>query len=157
MDYDFAYKLAKKFANKYFKNVDCYVVGSIRRHAPTVKDIDFLIIGDDDTSYNIISSLSKNKNIKVLSSGNKKIMLTYYGKRVDIFFTSKSDLIPALLHFTGSKIFNIRMRQKAKQLGYTLNQYGLFDNDGNKIKLRNEKSVFKILGFDYKEPQDREH
>jgi len=156
MDYNFAYKLARKFAKKYLKEYDTLIVGSLRRQVPKVKDIDFLVLGNDETSHDIINKLEKDK-IEILSSGNKKIMLTYYDKRIDIFFTSKSDLVPALLHFTGSKIFNIRMRQKAKQLGYTLNQYGLFDSKGNKIKIRSEKTIFKLLGFDYKLPQEREH
>lgn len=156
MEYKTAYNLAKRFAKKFLSGNRVHIVGSLRRHAATVKDIDFLIVDDSNKSEQIYNNL-ETANVKILSSGNKKILLTYNDKRIDIFFTSSKDLIPAMLHFTGSKIFNIRMRQKAKELGYTLNQYGLFTSDGKKVKIKNEKDIFKLLDMKYKKPDERDH
>ena len=50
------------------------------------------------------------------------------------------------------------MRRLAEQLGYLLNEYGLYklDKDTKKrIKIRSEEDVFKVLGMDYLTPDKR--
>lgn len=62
----------------------------------------------------------------------------------------------ALLHFTGSKGTNIEMRRRANQLGYTLNQYGLIDSEGNMLEgIKTEKDIFDFLQLPFKQPWDR--
>ena len=55
---------------------------------------------------------------------------------------------------TGSKLFNINLRKKAKLLGYKLNEYGLYKNN-NKIKINSEKDIFEKLGLNYIKPKNR--
>jgi DNA polymerase (family X) len=153
MDYKVGCKFAHIFMRKFLNEYETIIVGSLRRKLPKVKDIDFLIIGDH--SKDILNKLNI-KDVIIISSGSKSIMLTYKKIRVDLFFTALSNIIPALLHYTGSKTFNIRIRKHAKNMGYKLNQYGLYKND-KKIKLRNEKDIFKILNIEYKNPEDRTH
>ena len=155
MDYEYAYKQAQSFSRKFLRSYPPILVGSLRRKESVVNDIDLLIVGD--YSNDILIKLKNDKDIKILSAGSKTIMLIYKKNRVDLFFTSEENLIPALLHHTGSKIFNIRMRKQAKDLGYKLNQYGLFNNEGKKIKVKNEKDIFKILEMKYKKPEERDH
>lgn len=156
MEYQDAYKIAQSFSRKFLRSYPPILVGSLRRKEPIVGDIDLLILGN--FSEPILSKLNASKDIKILSSGTRTIMLTYKKKvRVDLFFANKEDLIPALLHHTGSKIFNIRMRKQAKDMGYKLNQYGLFNNNGVKIKVSSEKEIFKLLGMPYKKPENRDH
>jgi len=71
---------------------------------------------------------------------------------VDIFATS--DVVPMVLYTTGSADNNKLMRQKAKQLGYKLNQYGLFQGK-KRIELKTEASYYEILGLEYKPPAER--
>lgn len=54
---------------------------------------------------------------------NKKM---YKARRVDIRLIETESLPTALLTFTGSKNFNVIMRQAAIAKGYLLNEYGLF-------------------------------
>jgi DNA polymerase (family 10) len=61
----------------------------------------------------------------------------------------------AMLHFTGSKVHNIKMRAIAKEKGWLLNQHGLFDKDSNLIKCSTEKEIFDKLEIDYIEPEFR--
>lgn len=159
MNYNDAYKLASKFVSKYIKNSSVHLVGSMRRKEQLNSDIDLLIVDDPDhtKSIEILQLLDADKNIKIINAGTKRISVIYKSMQIDIFFTLKEDLIPALFHWTGSKIFNIRTRKLAKAMGYKLNQYGLFNKSGEKIKLKNERSLFKILGIDYKKPEDRIH
>jgi DNA polymerase (family 10) len=89
-------------------------------------------------------------------------MIIYFREKnikIDIFYTTKDALPYALLHYTGSKNFNIRVRSHAKSLGYKLNQYGLFDvKTGNQIIISkaSEKTILKKLGITYKEPHERD-
>lgn len=155
MNYKTAYSAAQRFSRKFLKSHPPILVGSLRRKEAIVNDIDFLIIGD--SSSEVLSKIRSDPNVSILSAGTKTILLKYKNIRVDLFFTTKEDLIPAVLHYTGSKTFNIRIRRHAKAMGYKLNQYGLFDSKGKKIKVTTEKQIFKILGIDYKKPEDRDH
>lgn len=160
MDYEIAYSIATKFSSKYILNKSPILVGSLRRKEKIVGDIDLLLIDDiDQTVSDEILTLLKSKiNNKIISAGNKKISLNYMGIQIDIFFTLRKHLIPAVVHFTGSKVFNIRIRKLAKELGYSkLNQYGLYDADGNEVKIKSEKHLFKLLGLKYLKPEDRDH
>ena len=60
----------------------------------------------------------------------------------------------ALVYFTGSKEFNINMRQKAKKMGYILNRYGLYKNN-KKIPINSEKELFEKLKIKFILPKDR--
>ncbi|CCW68494.1 unnamed protein product [Phytomonas sp. Hart1] len=51
---------------------------------------------------------------------------TYKARRVDIRLIETKSVPTALLTFTGSKNFNVIMRQAAIGKGYLLNEYGLF-------------------------------
>ena len=74
---------------------------------------------------------------------------------VDIRIVDEESWFPSLIYFTGSKNFNLRMRAKAKYMGFKLNEYGLFDKSGKRMKIRDEKDIFDILGMKYLEPEDR--
>ena len=77
---------------------------------------------------------------------------------LDLVFTTESSWDAALLYFTGSKGFNTMTRNKAKEKGLVLNQYGLFDRSDklrrNPIAL-NEKEILRAIGQPYIEPECR--
>jgi DNA polymerase (family 10) len=61
----------------------------------------------------------------------------------------------ALLYFTGSKNFNIKLRQLAIKKGLKINEYGVFRK--NRFVCGTiEEEIFKILGMSYIEPELRE-
>lgn len=145
-------------------NDDCKIqlVGSYRRKKPFSSDIDLMLISHKD---NIIEqSLDKlkdlfNQQAYPYSKGKDKlsIIIKYKNKvyKIDAFRVEPGEYVPALLYTTGSKEFNIRMRGKAKQLGYLLNQKGLF-KDGKKIEgLNTERDYFDKLNMKYLEPDER--
>ena len=76
----------------------------------------------------------------------------YY--KIDVFRTSKKNKPAMLLYSTGSKQFNINMRNIAKKMGYKLNQEGLFKNN-KQIILKTEKDFFKKLKMQYLFPEKR--
>ena len=112
------------------------------------------------TNKGINKQTNKNK-FTVLSC--EYILRTKYSKiahKVDIKFYSSSTYYSAILYFTGSKTFNINMRQIAKKKGYLLNEYGLFKISKGSInlipeKIKSEKNIFDILGIPYISPSNR--
>jgi len=73
-------------------------------------------------------------------------------------FTKPEEYPFAILYFTGSKDFNVKMRTELLEKGLSLNEYGITaTEDKKKVKhdCKTEKDVFKYLGYDYVEPTDR--
>jgi DNA polymerase (family 10) len=77
------------------------------------------------------------------------------GFHVDIRIVSKKEFPHALQHFTGSKEHNVKLRARAKELGYTMSEYGL-RKDEDVIYMSNEKEIYDVLGYSYIEPELRE-
>jgi DNA polymerase/3'-5' exonuclease PolX len=85
--------------------------------------------------YDIINVLKKDniiyddltiENIHTKYSGITNYLNELY--RIDIILLPYESYYSGLLYFTGSKEFNIKIRSKAKILGYKLNEYGLYKN-----------------------------
>lgn len=78
---------------------------------------------------------------------------------VDIRIIDNAAHFPyALLYFTGSKKFNIHIRNIAKNMNLKLNEYGLYHRDtGEHIekKLSSEKAIMEYLEMKYIEPTNR--
>ena len=57
----------------------------------------------------------------------------------------------------GSKAFNVNMRSIAKDKGYLLNEYGLFDLKTKRpvTFFTSEKQIFDYLGIEFKIPTER--
>lgn len=149
------------------------ICGSYRRMKPTSGDIDMLIV------HPLVKSKSKviTKNYlqlfvqKLKDTGfivdsltGEDVPTKYMGfcqlndypvRRIDIRFMPYDSYYSAILYFTGSKDFNKKMRQTAISMGYTLNEYGLFDANGKMSKVSSEKDIFDILGMEYIDPEGR--
>lgn len=87
-----------------------------------------------------------------------------YHRRIDIKIYPREHFGYAILYFTGSDFFNRSMRLFARKKGYTLSDHGLhpafrFKNqkiwEGENIPCYTEEDVFKVLGLDYKKPDER--
>ena len=76
-------------------------------------------------------------------------------RRIDIRFVPFDSYYSALLYFTGSGDFNKKMRQIAKDKGYKLSEYGLFDKNGKQFKVSSERDIFKLLNMEFLVPRLR--
>lgn len=137
--------------------------GSYRRKAKDSKDIDFILVTSlcKKDLTKLINHLKKKEIIlETYTHGTNKfsgIIRTRYSPiahHMDILCTTKDDYIPSLIHFTGSKTFNILMRKRAKDLNCKFSEKGLFCN-GKKIKVTSEEDVFKHLKIKYIPPHKR--
>ena len=78
-------------------------------------------------------------------------------RRIDIRCFNIEEYYAAILYFTGSKNFNVLIRQKANSLGLSLNEYGLTNTKtGEVTTLTSEKELFDILDINYLDPTERD-
>jgi DNA polymerase beta len=148
------------------------IVGSFRRGAETSGDIDVLLqvpLGmSADQAHTLfqtyIASLQTAGYInEILAVGDKKCMAicaTQPGKfrRLDLLLTPYEEYAYAILYFTGSDKFNVAFRQYALTKGYTLNEHTLTPTSITSPQpppMHSEADIFRFLGLQYIEPQNR--
>lgn len=141
---------------KLSKDVDTIsAAGSLRRSKETVRDIDILVISAKPQK--IMEKFVALPSVKkIISQGQtKSSVLTRDNVQVDCRVVEKKSFGAALLYFTGSKNFNIKLRHLALRKGLKINEYGVFR--GNKfIGGRTEEEIFKTLGLSFIPPELRE-
>ena len=132
------------------------VAGSIRREKEFPDDIDVLIIMKKKFNlYDIRNFVVENFNATINWSGYNKMQAVIYDIKVDFKVTTYQEWGAALLYFTGSGEFNMRMRAIAKSKGLKLNEYGLWRNENEIIESKDERKIFKALEMNYLEPNKR--
>lgn len=152
----------------------CVICGSYRRLKKTSNDIDMLLIHPkiktkkDIVKKNYLELLANkliDNNFILESLTGTDVETKYMAfcrldkyhpiRRIDIRMIPYESYYYAMLYFTGPKDFNRKMRQLAIDLNYTLNEYGLFDENGKSFKVNSEKEIFDILGMEYITPDLR--
>lgn len=158
-----ALQLGKKLLGelKQLKEVEkIELAGSIRRKKETIGDIDILIAAKKSNWKKIITFFTMQPFVKqVLAKGETKasVIINDFDKQADIRIVHPEEWGAALLYFTGSKNHNVHLRTVAKNKGFKINEYGLFDAVTNKfICGETEDAVYKKLGYDWIPPEMRE-
>ena len=76
--------------------------------------------------------------------------------RIDIKIVPFVSLYTALLHMTGSAMFNVKIREIARKKNYKLTEYFLTDLSTNiNFEINEEEDIFKILNIPYINPDKR--
>jgi len=145
---------ARSIALEFIKNFvkEKYeIAGSIRRGEPTIGDIDIIV---SEPLADICKRIESSAHVRKVNGGDKKMDIDYKSMRFNIYH-SEIDSWGAMLFFlTGPAGYSIAYRKRAKEKGYKLDQYGLWDN-GELIASRTEQHIYKALGKEYKEPEMR--
>ena len=132
------------------------LAGSLRRQKETVRDIDILVVSRHPRKVmDAFVSLPQAKNIQ--AKGQTKASLrTSEDVQVDCRVVEDKSFGAAQMYFTGSKEFNIKMRQLALKKGLKVNEYGIFR--GEKFLCgRSEEEIFKFFGMEFIPPELREN
>jgi len=131
------------------------VAGSLRRQKETVRDIDILVISEKPQK--IMGVFTRLPGVAtVLAKGETKASVrTKDDVQVDCRVEEEKSFGAALLYFTGSKNFNIKLRQLAIKKGLKINEYGVLRKN-RFVCGRTEEEIFKILCMSYIEPELRE-
>jgi len=148
------------------------ICGSYRRLKETSGDIDLIIIhqnyktNEDKLKINYLDLVIKKlieDNFIIDSLTRTDVRTKYMGifkwknsmpRRIDIRIFPLESYYSAILYFTGSKDFNKQMRLNAIAHEYTLNEYGLYENN-KMFKVNSEKEIFDLLSMEYITPDKR--
>lgn len=135
------------------------LAGSLRRKKETIGDIDIVIVADPKYRKRIVSRfISLPQVAKALASGTTKVsvVLKEGNVQVDIRLVHDYEYGAAMLYFTGSKEHNIKLRTMAKERGYKINEYGIFDNaTGKRLAGETEEGMYHFLNLSYIPPEMR--
>ena len=137
--------------------VEFIPVGSLRRGTETCGDIDILAVGGDERLMDAFVSHPQVE--RVLGHGGTKSSIHLRGGyQADLRLVPRESRGAAMQYFTGSKAHNIGVRDLAVQLGYTLNEYGLFRaDDDSRVAGETEEGIYQALGLAWIEPELREN
>ncbi len=133
------------------------IAGSLRRFKEVVKDID-LVASTEDPGRVIREFINLPMVTQIIGSGETKgSVLLKNGVQADLRVVKPLEFPHALQHFTGSKEHNTALRRHAKDLGYKVNEYGLFkEDDAKPIYCEDEAGIYQKLGLAYIPPELRE-
>jgi len=137
--------------------------GSLRRGRETVGDLDLLVTGpacEPDVVSAAVEHVATLPLIdKLLAKGQNKVSFTLRNNlQVDVRLLPRSGYGAALQYFTGSKMHNVALRQRAIKRGLTLNEYALLRVEDNTIvAAAHEEEIYKALDLDYIPPELREN
>jgi len=139
--------------------------GSLRRGKETIGDLDLLVTmrpGRDKQKDvdEVAEHILKYPGIdQTLAHGENKVsVILGNGLQVDVRLLEKECFGAALLYFTGSKEHNVVLRGRARDMGWTLNEYALTTLKGGRfVAGKTEKDIYEKLRLDYVEPELREH
>jgi DNA polymerase (family 10) len=131
--------------------------GSLRRFSETVGDIDVVVVAKD-AAVVMDAVVAMPLVDRVLGRGDTKTsFVTPRGIQVDVRVVAAHQLGAALMYFTGSKAHNVKLRQRALQRGYTLNEYALTALEGGKVIASvTEEEIYAALGLPLIPPVLRE-
>lgn len=132
------------------------VVGSLRRGAETVGDLDILATG---TGPGVMEDFVQAPGVeRVLGHGDTKSSVRLVsGLQADLRVVPVEARGAAMQYFTGSKLHNIELRDRAIRRGCRLNEYGLFTADGlTRLAGATEADIYAALDLAWIPPELRE-
>jgi DNA polymerase (family X) len=136
--------------------------GSLRRRRETAKDLDILVSSADATPI-MEAFVSMPEVLQVIGHGPTKSSVVLHHQVHGNTITLNADMrvvtpeqFPfALVYLTGSKDHNVRLRQRAIERGWSLNEYALGPVD-KPIACADEAAVYAALELEYIAPELRE-
>ncbi|MDB4614118.1 DNA polymerase/3'-5' exonuclease PolX [bacterium] len=132
------------------------VAGSCRRRKETVGDLDVLATAEN--SEEAMTCLAEHKLVKeVLAQGDTKQRVRLKsGLEMDLRVIPEESYGAAMQYFSGSKEHNIVIRQRAKDRGLKINEYGVFRDD-ELVAGRTEEDVYASVDLPWIPPELREN
>ncbi|ELR71608.1 DNA polymerase X family [Fulvivirga imtechensis AK7] len=136
------------------------LAGSLRRKKETIGDLDILAAVNIKDRKKVIAVFTDSKLAqKVLAKGDTRvsIIMKENAKQADLRMVDESEWGAALQYFTGSKDHNIHLRGIARDKGYKISEYGIFNIHNHKrIAGKTEEELYSQLGMQYIPPEMRE-
>ena len=132
--------------------------GSFRRRKETIGDLDILVSSkhpEEVSEFFIHHPLVEEL---IVSGPTKSSVRLQGGVQCDLRVVKPEEFPFALVYFTGSKEHNIRLRGRALERGWSLNEYRFSVAKGAEQPpaIHDEKELYRSLGLDFIEPELRE-
>jgi DNA polymerase (family 10) len=137
--------------------------GSFRRGRETAGDLDLLVTGpacaEDSVAAAVDYAAAYPLAGTLLAKGQNKVSFRMRsGLQVDVRLLPEGSWGAAQQYFTGSKMHNVTLRQRALRKGYTLSEYALARiEDGSFVAGASEEEIYAALGLDWIPPELREN
>ena len=133
------------------------LAGSLRRRRETIRDIDILVTSEkSEKVMQHFTTLDLVKKV-VMKGPTKSTVIVKNEIQVDLRVVEDESYGAALQYFTGSKEHNVTLRTMGVQMGYKLNEYGLFLKDSvEKVAGKTEEEIYKVFGMVWIPPELRE-
>ena len=137
--------------------------GSLRRGRETVGDLDLLVTGPACEPEVVAAAVEHVATLplidKLLARGQNKVSFTMINNfQVDVRLLPRASYGAALQYFTGSKMHNVALRQRAIKRGLTLSEYALLRLEDNVVvAAATEQEIYNALEMDYIPPELREN
>ena len=140
--------------------------GSWRRGRETVGDIDLVAEADDQAAVMDRLEAWPGTAAVLLRGDTKTSVRGPRGLQIDLRVVAGPSFGAALQYFTGSKEHNVRLRGRARDLGLTINEYGVYRlasggeaaaaARGDAIAGQTEEGVYEAVGLAWVPPELRE-
>jgi DNA polymerase (family 10) len=137
------------------------IAGSYRRAKEVVHDLDLIVatrepqlVSEDFAGHEFVE--------RVLAAGaTKTSVVLKSGLQCDLRVVTAAEFPFAIQYFTGSKEHNVRLRGRALERGWSLNEYRFSEAEGRKLveplpEVREEADIYKALGLRWIAPELRE-
>ncbi len=129
--------------------------GSYRRGRETVGDLDFVVASDDAPAV-IARFVDAPWVREVVAEGDlKATVITVWGIQADLYVVAPPLFASTLHHFTGSKEHNVALRERARQHGWKISEYGIVKEEET-LTPATEEEFFQLIGLSYIPPEMRE-
>jgi DNA polymerase (family 10) len=137
--------------------------GSYRRRRETIADIDILVETDDPAA--VIEQLHRSPWVERVggfgprTGGTTRTTVQLMrGPQVDLMTMPSGASGTYLVHFTGSAEHNVRLREMARDRGWSLSEHGFtrLDDEGERRTCATETDVYAFLGLPFIPPELRE-
>jgi len=140
--------------------------GSFRRKKETIGDLDLLVETTEPKAV-MDRFLGLGAVDAVIGKGDHKSAVRLLrGPQVDLMAMAPGEAGPYLVHFTGSKEHNVRLRARARDRGWSLSEYGFIriGEDGEPLTgdaaerrtFATEEETYAFLDLPFIEPELRE-
>jgi len=132
------------------------IAGSCRRRRETCGDLDILATcSDSGPPMDLLASHPLVEAVLQRGETKQRVRLKT-GIELDLRVVPEASFGAAMQYFTGSKEHNVVVRQRAKDLGLKVNEYGVFRGE-EQIAGRTEADVYASVGLPWFPPELREN
>ncbi len=161
MTLPYAFEVSEKLVAYLKKSPDvdrAEVLGSLRRRASTVGDIDIAVATKNPKKV-IEYFVNYPGKERIIEKGDiSASLLTSGGRQIDLLIQPAESFGSLLQHFTGSKNHNVHLRELALKKGLSLSEYGIKNiKKGNTLsKYDDEQKFYNAVGLVWIPPEMRE-